>query len=301
MIRLYLDLPFGKRLSMSETYKSLTGLEAQLLVVDDEPHLRISMQELLRRRGYQVEAAGSGAEALSLLECAPFDLMVLDLHMPGMSGVEVMRRARQIRPDLSIIVLTAHASVDSAIAAVKHDVTDYLLKPCSVDDLILTIARALQERTRQVQRDRLLNMMSEAMDVLRQADSTAAVTPAPAPATSPLVSLAPEPAQSHLRVGPLTLDRHKRLVFLSSDPSRIVELTENEVAILVAMMEHPNQVFSCKQLADKALGYDGLDKWTVESMIRSSIFRLRQKIQGKPEAPPLIRTVRGRGYYFSPV
>jgi DNA-binding response OmpR family regulator len=294
-------LAYEKATIMAETSGWTTGLEAQLLVVDDEPHLRISMQELLRRRGYHVEAAGSGAEALSLLECAPFDLMVLDLHMPGMSGVEVMRRARQIRPDLSIIILTAHASVDSAIAAVKHDVTDYLLKPCSVDDLILTIARALQERTRQVQRDRLLNMVSEAMDVLRQTDSTAAVAPALAPATPPPVSPAPEPAQSHLRVGPLTLDRHKRLVFLSSDPSCTVELTENEVAILVAMMEHPNQVFSCKQLADKVLGYDGLDKWTVESMIRSSIFRLRQKIQGEPKAPHLIRTVRGRGYYFSPI
>ena len=286
---------------MAESSGWTAGLEAQLLVVDDEPHLRISMQELLRRRGYRVEAAASGAEALSLLQGAPFDLMVLDLHMPGMNGVEVMRRARQMRPDLSIIVLTAHASVDSAISAVKHDVTDYLLKPCSVDDLILTIVRALQERTRQIQRDRLLNMVSEAMGVLRQTDSPTAVAPAPAPAMPPRVSPAPEPAQSHLRVGPLTLDHQKRLVFLSSDPSRTVELTESEVAILVAMMEHPNQVFSCKQLADKALGYDGLDKWTVESMIRSCIFRLRQKMQGDPEAPHLIRTVRGRGYYFSPI
>lgn len=290
-----------KETVMAEASSWATGLKAQLLVVDDEPHLRISLQELLRRRGYDVEVAGSGAEALSLLECSPFDLMMLDLHMPGMGGVEVMRRARQMRPDLSIIVLTAHASVDSAIAAVKHDATDYLLKPCSVDDLILTIARALQERTKQVRRDRLLNMVSDAMDVLRQTDSTTAVAPAPAPATPPLISLAPEPAHSHLRVGPLTLDRHKRLVFLSSDLSRTVELTENEVAILVAMMEHPNQVFSCEQLADKALGCDGLDKWTVESIVRSSIFRLRQKIQGDPKAPHLIRTVRGRGYYFSPI
>jgi DNA-binding response OmpR family regulator len=71
------------------------------------------------------------------------------------------------------------------------------------------------------------------------------------------------------------------------------------MSILVAMIEHPNQVLSCNQLADAALGYQGLDKWTVESLIRSCVFRLRQKIEATPGAPRLIRTVRGRGYYIS--
>ena len=71
---------------------------------------------------------------MAALARQPYDLMVLDMVMPGMHGVEVMRRARELRPDLSIIVLTAHATVESAIASVKSDVTDYMLKPCSFDD-----------------------------------------------------------------------------------------------------------------------------------------------------------------------
>jgi DNA-binding response OmpR family regulator len=64
-------------------------------------------------------------------------------------------------------------------------------------------------------------------------------------------------------------------------------------------MEHPNQVFSCNQLADATAGYAGLDKWTVESIVRSSVFRLRQKIEPAPDQPSLIRTVRGRGYFLA--
>ena len=89
---------------------------------------------------------------MAALARQPYDLMVLDMVMPGMHGVEVMRRARELRPDLSIIVLTAHASVESAIALVKSDVTDYMLKPCSFDDLAVTIERSLAARAKQQRR-----------------------------------------------------------------------------------------------------------------------------------------------------
>ena len=88
----------------------------RLLIVDDEFNLRTSLGEVLRLRGFQVDEAASGLEALTLLERGAYDLMVLDMVMPGMHGVEVMRRAREMRPDLAVIVLTAHATVESAIA-----------------------------------------------------------------------------------------------------------------------------------------------------------------------------------------
>jgi DNA-binding response OmpR family regulator len=271
---------------------SQADLRARLLVVDDEPGVRVSMAEFFKLRGYHVGAANSGHEALAMLESDSYDLMILDMVMPGMNGVEVMRRARQMRPDLLIVVLTAHANLESAITAVKANVTDYMLKPCGLDDLALTISRALQGRAREMRRQQLLDTVGVAMDALRQ-EGTAALPCAPSPLP------APESAGHLLRVGPLTLDRQKRLASLDGDPARTVELTEGEVAILVALMEHPNQVFSCNQLADAAAGYGGLDKWTVENIVRSSVFRLRQKIESAPDQPSLIRTVRGRGYFLA--
>ena len=275
---------------MAEFPNSPESNSARLLIVDDERSVRVSMREFLKLRGYDVDEAGSGQEALAALERGVYDLMVLDIIMPGMNGMEVMRRARQMRPDLLIVVLTAHANVDSAITAVKSNVTDYLIKPCKLDDLELTISRALQERRRELRRRQLFNMVTEAMDTLRQTEETPDPSfPAPVLARS----------GHFLRVGPLALDRQKRLATVASDPARTVELTESEVAILAAFMEHPNQVFSCDQLADATTGYGGLDKWTVEGIVRSSVFRLRQKIELKPEKPSLIRTVRGRGYFLA--
>jgi DNA-binding response OmpR family regulator len=248
------------------------------------------MGEVLRLRGYEVDEAASGQEALALLDRAAYDLMLLDMVMPGMHGVEVMHRARQRRPDLVIIVLTAHATLDSAIASVKVDVTDYMLKPCNTDDLVVTISRALQERAKQQRRQRMLDLVGEAMNMLQEPE---------APIESvPTVASVPVADDSFLRVGPLTLDRGKRTAIVDGDAAHPIELTDGEVSVLETLMQHPDQVMSIKELADSALGYQGMDKWTVESVVRSCVFRLRQKIETSPDNPRFICTVRGRGYFF---
>lgn len=287
---------------MAEVIGNSTPLTARVLVVDDEEHIRESMGELLRLRGYDVHEAASGAAALAWLSETPCDLLLLDMVMPGMHGVEVMRRAREMRPDLAIIVLTAHATVDSAIASVKADVTDYMLKPCAAADLVIAVERALQERARQQRRQKMLDLVGEAIHMLHD-DAPRPAAPAqpiePAAPNGPALGAATSVVSGDmLRVGLLTLDRHKRLAFLVTEPDRLVELTEGEVSVLETLMKNPDQVLSISQLANSALGYQGMDKWTVESVVRSCVFRLRQKIEPRPDSPKLICTVRGRGYFF---
>jgi len=271
-----------------------TVSKGRMLVVDDEAKLRNLMGQIIRQEGYLVDEASNGEQALELLKRTCYDLMTVDMSMPGMSGVEVVHHARQLRPDLSIIIVTAHPTVESAIMAVKSDVTDYLLKPCTADDLLLTISKAMQERAKQQKRQRLLEMVSAAMDTLRETEGHG--EQAPAAQTNPVPAAPPEDC---VRVGSLALDRPKRLVTVHSDPPRTVELTEGEVSILLTLMEKPNEVFTYNQLADTALGYKDMDKWTIESVVRSSVFRLRQKIEVGSGTPNLIRTVRGRGYFLS--
>ena len=266
--------------------------KARLLVVDAELGTRTRTAEHLRWKGYQVTEVGSGPEAVASLEDSLYDLMVLELDVPGMAGVEVMRRSRRMHRDLPIVILTAHATLESAIAAVKVGVVDYLIKPCDMEDLALVISRALEESAQRSRHKRLLSMVGEAIEALRQPETPAVFTSLPmAPAP---------PASAGLRLGSLELDRQKRVVTILSSPPRAVELTKGEVSILSILMDKPEQVFTCSELAKHALGYEGMDKWTVESVIRSAIFRLRQKIEAGPDAPHVIHTVRGRGYYFSP-
>jgi len=257
---------------------------ARLLVVDDDPNTRAGLRDLLSLMGYHIEEAGSGHEALSLLESEPYDLVILDMRMPGMDGIETMQRARQMRPDLLIVVLTAHATLESAIAAVKSDAVDYLLKPINIESLSAVISRALRERAEQLRRQHLLDVVGQALDTLRQTGRP--VAPSPPPLTSP--GPPPTSLERFPQAGPLMLDRQKRLAVMKGDPVRTVELTEGEAAILLALMEHPNQVLSCSQLARAAMG-----------LVRPCIHRLRRKIETTPDKPRLIRTVRGRGYFLS--
>ena len=263
---------------------------ARLLVVDDEANLRIGLRELLSLKGYHVEEAGSGHEALALLEGASYDLMVLDMRMPGMDGVEVMRRTRKTHPDLPVIVLTAHASLESAIAAVKLGAADYLLKPFDVEDLFTTVSHALQEHAERLRRQHLLDMLGKALNTLRQTEGTVDSS-SPSPSSPP-------PPRRFLRAGSITLDRQKRLVTVQGEPARKAELTEGETDVLAVLMEQADKVFSCNELASAAMGYEP-DKWNAQSMIRPYIFRLRRKLEENPEKPRLICTVRGRGYFLS--
>ena len=262
---------------------------ARLLIVDDDDQVRRSIVRFLQLKGYTVDQAGSGEEALKLLAVGQYDLMTVDLVLPGLSGTEIMRRAREQYRDLMIVVLTAHASAESAIAAVKLNAVDYLLKPCKSEDLHLVIAKALEERAQQLRQQQLLAMIGNVMDALREPASS-----------TPLLATTLPSAPSSVTSSILELDHSKRLAVLHTQPPRTIELTESEVSILVALMDKPNEVVSVNQLA-KSVGYDGMDKWTVENVIRSVVFRLRQKLEAGPNAPQLIRTVRGRGYFFSPV
>jgi DNA-binding response OmpR family regulator len=258
---------------------------ARVLVVDDEPNVRSALTRSLILRGYRADAAGSGYQALGMLERTPYDLLVLDLRMPGMDGVEVMHRARQLRPDLLIIVLTGHATLESAIAAVKSHATDYLLKPASLHDVAAAVASALEQRADALRRRHLLDIMDRTLDALREVDVREE------PTITPVL-------ERFLRAGPVTLDCEKRLVVVGDRPARSVELTENEVSILAFLMEHSERVVSSRELARDALGYDVTDP-EAQNIVRPHIFRLRRKIEAEPREPQLIRTVRGRGYLFS--
>ncbi|BBO89403.1 response regulator [Desulfosarcina ovata] len=116
---------------------SATGRRAfRILVVDDEAIIRNSLDAWLGdEEGYNVTLAASGAEAVEKLSEGPFHLMLVDIKMPGMSGVEVLEKARAIQPDLQVLMMTAYATVETAVEAMKIGAMDYLIKPFEPDDL----------------------------------------------------------------------------------------------------------------------------------------------------------------------
>ncbi len=117
-----------------------------LHIIDDEPVIHDVLGQLLTSEGYEIEPSTSGEEALAKLADRTFDLTLLDLLMPGMDGIEVLRRLKRIDPEAMVIIITAYASVESAIAAMKLGAFDYIQKPFKHDDLLMTVGRALEHR-----------------------------------------------------------------------------------------------------------------------------------------------------------
>ncbi len=131
----------------------------RVLVVDDEETIRLALSRFLRLRGYEVEVAGSGAAALAALAHRKFALMVCDLRMPGMSGIEMLPHALAIDADLGVLMLTADNDAGSATLALAAGAMDYLTKPVELPNLQKAVDQALQRRARGMERravDRLI-------------------------------------------------------------------------------------------------------------------------------------------------
>jgi len=116
----------------------------ELLVVDDEPQMLIAINETLRRCGYSVTTAGSGMEALCRLKEKYYQLVITDMRMPEVSGLELLRKVRNIAPQTPVILLTAYGTIQNAVDAMRNGAFDYLLKPFSSESLESVVRRALE-------------------------------------------------------------------------------------------------------------------------------------------------------------
>jgi len=115
-----------------------------IVVADDEPNMRRVLEIALKKLGHQVALAGNGEEAAELVRAGGVDLLITDLRMPVMDGLQLLAHLREHEFDLPVIVITAHGTIETAVAAMKHGAADYLLRPFDLESLELAVARALE-------------------------------------------------------------------------------------------------------------------------------------------------------------
>ena len=133
----------------------------KILIVDDELSVRNSLREWFLEDGFAVETAEDGNTALQRMHSGPYDIVIIDLKMPGMDGITLERRIRQIDKDAAIIILTAFASVETAVEALKLGAFDYVTKPVDPDELSNTVRNALKQRELESENVRLKAKVSE--------------------------------------------------------------------------------------------------------------------------------------------
>ena len=154
-----------------------------ILVVDDEPAIQAALRGVFEDEGYRVSVAGTGSDALALLADEAPDLVFLDIWMPGIDGLDTLAAIKRVRPDVTVVMISGHATIETAVKATRLGAYDFIEKPLSLEKTLLTVTRALDyarlERENATLRERLDRRAeiigdSPAMRALRAQIATAA-------------------------------------------------------------------------------------------------------------------------------
>jgi DNA-binding response OmpR family regulator len=274
-------------------------LAARILVVEDEPSVRLFLEEVLTGDGYEVVAADSGETALKFISEQVFDLALLDLFLGGINGMEVLGTLRQQSPDTVVILLTAHASLETAVEALRQGAHDYLFKPCKTVQLRESVRQGLLKRQRALNQRQMLHQLEQRLaGELEKIRATLASDLVESPAqismafTSPTP---PEPAAEQGRFvqrGGLIVDLAQHVITLDG---HLLELSLTEFDVLAYLASEAPRVIPPQELVREVQGHTS-ELWEARDIVRQYIHSLRQKIMKASGRTDIIRTVRGVGY-----
>ncbi|HQU35349.1 MAG TPA: response regulator transcription factor [Anaerolineales bacterium] len=240
-------------------------MKSNILVVDDEPVARQSMTDILRLEGLAVNSVPNGQAAIEFVRTHPVELMIVDLRMPGMDGLEVVQVVNQISPETEIVLLTAFATTESAIQALRLRIHDYLLKPASSTQVIASVKKVLARRDA-----RLKARGGNASTDVDEGN-----------------------AEFNLKDGTYN-DLSRRLI---RKKDHVIHLTPAEGRLLRVLIENPGRVYSHRELVPLVQGYDTSQREAPE-ILRPLVSRLRHKIEPFPSLSDRIVSVRGTGYLY---
>lgn len=241
-------------------------MKSNILVVDDENVARQSLTDILKLEGYNVASASNGQAAVEHVRTHPIDLMIVDLRMPGMDGLEVVQVVNQVAPDTEIVLLTAFASTDSAVKALRLRVHDYLMKPAAPAQVIASVKKGLARRMAKLQSKSNSGEVAEI-------DETA--------------------IEYKLKDGTV-VDLSRRQIRTGK---KVEHLTPAEGRLLRILMENSGKVFSHRELVLLVQGYDTSQREAPE-ILRPLVSRLRHKLEKFPALSERVASVRGTGYLY---
>lgn len=291
---------------------------SHVLVVDDEGPNRYSVTKTLQRVGYIVHEAADGDEALEMVDFHEYDVILSDIRMPGMNGVELLRRIKADSPDSIVILMTGYASLNTAVEALRLGAHDYLIKPSSSHDIRRSVARGVERAHNLKRRRRLLDTIKNGLFELSQADlelfalnlhttdeyeedAQPEPEPEPIPRPSPPPSYSPplyNPESVNLsggnamQLGPFTVYLGRYQI---ATEDRVIDLTPTEFDLLLYLAAHHGRVVPCTELVREVRGYT-VEEAEAREVIRPHVSNLRRKLKITGRKSSLIVNVRGVGY-----
>jgi len=230
-----------------------------ILVAEDDTNIRNGLTDTLDSEGYQVTAVSNGNDALKIFARQKFDLILLDIMMPGKSGYDVCRSIREQNKAVPVIMLTAKGEEIDKVVGLQLGADDYVTKPFGVHELLARIAAALR-RSRQA--------------VVDQKKKESA------------------PVDEKFKFGRAEIDSRE---YRARSGTKVFDLSDREVKLLDFFRKHPDKVLTRDELLNAVWGIEYLG---TTRTLDQHIAQLRKKIEPKPDKPTVITTVHGVGYRF---
>lgn len=256
-----------------------------VLLIDDEANLRQTLTRVLQNAGCAVTSAADGSQALQILQNTSFDLVYLDIHLPGMNGLQVLQQIRQVSPQLPVILFTAYASLQSALEAIRLGASDYLVKPVDPDVFVartrvILAEQALERRKRQL-REQIGNLRRE----LEELESLSTPPPSVELGSS-------EPRARFIKHTDLILDLQARRATLGD---QVLVIPPTAFDYLVVLARHAPETVDYATLVTEAQGYE-IERSEASDLAKYHIHVLRQALEVGAPSEDRIVTVRGQGY-----
>jgi DNA-binding response OmpR family regulator len=258
------------------------NITGHILIIDDEAALRQTLARILQHAGFEVTTAENGEQGISFIQTTNFDMIFMDLRMPGMAGMDVLKLIHASYPNLPVILFTAQPDLTSAVEALRNGATDYLLKPLKPQALIER-AQTIIANQQKENRKREISQQIEALQAELKSLSTGQTGPLQA------ASLGKD---RFLKRGALVFDLHKRRLNIQE---QVINIPPTSFDYLLVLARHSPNVVNYQTLVAEAQGYQA-DAREAQELTKWHIHQLRQAIENDSHAPSFLINVRGTGY-----
>jgi DNA-binding response OmpR family regulator len=259
------------------------NLSGHILVIDDEAALRKTLARILQQAGFEVTTAENGEQALAFLESTSYDLVYMDLRMPGLHGLDTLKLVHEMHPNLPVILFTAQPDLNSAVEALRNGATDYLLKPLKPQVVIDRTKNILATQQRDKRKREIAAQIETLQSELKNIENHVegkTITPPPVP------------KDRFLKRGILVFDLHARRLTINEE---VIGVPPTSFDYLLVLARHAPEVVDYQTLVAEAQGYQA-DPREAQELTKWHIHQLRQAIEKDARNPTFLINVRGTGY-----
>lgn len=253
-----------------------------ILIIDDEAALRQTLARILQQAGFEVTTAENGEQGLSFIQTTNFDLVFMDLRMPGIAGMDALKLIHASFPNLPVILFTAQPDLHSAVEALRNGATDYLLKPLK-PQAVIERAQSVLATQQKENRKREIVLQIEALQAELKSLTNGQTSPLQA------VNVGKD---RFLKRGALVLDLHKRRLIIHE---QTINIPPTSFDYLLVLARHSPNVVNYQTLVAEAQGYQA-DTREAHELTKWHIHQLRQAIEEDAHEPSILINVRGTGY-----